>query len=86
MRRLQVYLPEDLLLMLRIYAKNRGIPMAEALRRAGSEFAAKPNIKKEIRKLLEEKRKTAKDPLIAMAGMLEGGPKNASTSVDEIYR
>lgn len=85
MKRLQVYLPEDLLENLRLYAQSRGIPLAEALRLAGKEFTTKPTIKREIKAVLEKKKKTKNNPFLAMAGMLGIGPTDASTTVDDIY-
>ena len=85
MKRLQVYLPEDLLENLRLYAQSQGIPLAEAIREAGKEFSHKPTVKKEI-KIMKRKRKTyEKDPILAMAGMLGAGPTDASMTVDDIY-
>ena len=85
MKRLQIYYPDDLLEDLRLYAKSRGIPLAQALRTASKEFAQKPPIKKTIEEIKKRKFKTRKNPLFAMAGILKGGPTNASTTVDDIY-
>ena len=85
MKRLQIYYPEDLLEDLRLYAKSRGIPLAEAIRNASHEFAQKPPVKKTINEIKQRKRVSHGNPLLAMAGILKGGPTNASTTVDEIY-
>ncbi|OGG27006.1 hypothetical protein A2960_02570 [Candidatus Gottesmanbacteria bacterium RIFCSPLOWO2_01_FULL_39_12b] len=85
MKRLQVYLPESLLESLRLYAQSRGIPLAEAIRQAGKEFSSKPVIKKQIKEAQLRKKKSVKNPFIAMAGMLGRGPTNASMTVDDIY-
>ena len=85
MRRLQVYLPEELLENLRLYAQSRGIPLAEALRQAGKEFSDKPVIKKALEKIKAGKKAAEKDPLLAMNGMLGIGPTDASSTVDDIY-
>lgn len=85
MKRLQVYLPEELLYDLRLYAKSRGIPLAEALRQAGKEFSNKPIIKRTIKKIKARKKIVEKDPILAMAGMLGPGPTDASMTVDDIY-
>ena len=85
MKRLQVYLPESLLESLRLYAQSRGIPLAEAIRQAGKEFSSKPVIKKQIKESQLRKKKSVKNPFIAMAGMLGRGPTNASMTVDDIY-
>ncbi len=83
MKRLQVYLPEDLLENLRLYAQNLGIPLAEALRQAGKEFSSKPIVKAKIKAM--KRKSSEKDPLLAMNGMLGIGPTNASSTVDDIY-
>lgn len=85
MKRLQVYLPEELLNDLRLYAQSRGIPLAEALREAGREFSNKPIVKKEIKKVKARRNSRQKDPLLEMNGMLGKGPTNASMTVDDIY-
>lgn len=85
MKRLQVYLPEDLLENLRLYAQSCGIPLAEAIRKAGKEFSNKPAIKKEIQMTKKRQKKEKQNPFIAMAGMLGSGPTNGSTTVDDIY-
>ena len=85
MKRLQVYLPEDLLENLRLYAQNRGIPLAEALRQAGKEFSSKPIVKAKIKAMKRKRKSSEKDPLLAMNGMLGIGPTNASSTVDDIY-
>lgn len=85
MKRLQVYIPEELLTNLRIYAESQGIPLAEALRRAGNEFTTKIIVKKTIQQAIKRKKQKSKDPLLAMAGMFKSGPRNASTTVDDIY-
>jgi len=85
MKRLQVYLPKDLMENLRLYAQSQGIPLAEALREAGREFSAKPKIKKEIKALIKKQKKSSKNPFIEMAGMLGSGPTDASMTVDDIY-
>ncbi len=85
MKRLQVYLPEDLLENLRLYAQSQGIPLAEALREAGKEFSAKPQIQKKIKKAAVKKKMAKKNPFLAMAGMLGKGPTDASMTVDDIY-
>lgn len=85
MKRLQVYIPEDLLENLRLYAQSRGIPLAEAIRQAGKEFSSKPVIRKQIKEAQIRKKKSVKNPFIAMAGMLGRGPTNASMTVDDIY-
>lgn len=85
MKRLQVYIPENLLENLRIYAQSQGIPLAEALRQAGEEFTTKITVKKAIRQAIRRKKLAKKDPLLAMRGMLRSGPTNASSTVDDIY-
>lgn len=85
MKRLQVYLPEDLLNDLRLYAQSRGIPLAEALREAGREFSSKPEISKKIREVKTNKKKQQKNPFLSMIGMLGKGPTDASTTVDDVY-
>lgn len=85
MKRLQVYLPEELLENLRLYAQSRGIPLAEALRQAGKEFSTKPEIKRKIQAIKKKEKKMAKSPLLDMAGMLGKGPTDASMTVDDIY-
>lgn len=85
MKRLQVYLPEELLNDLRLYAKSRNIPLAAALREAGKEFSNKPVIKKEIKKIKLRKKIVEKDPLLDMNGILGKGPTDASMTVDDIY-
>lgn len=85
MKRLQVYLPEGLLENLRLYAQSRGIPLAEALRQAGKEFSNKSVVRKQIKEAQFRKKKSVKNPFIAMAGMLGRGPTNASMTVDDIY-
>lgn len=85
MKRLQVYLPEELLNDLRLYAQSRGIPLAEALREAGREFSNKPVVKKEIKQLKIKKKKTSQNPFLDMIGILGKGPTDASMTVDDIY-
>ncbi|MBI2612013.1 hypothetical protein HYW54_04700 [Candidatus Gottesmanbacteria bacterium] len=85
MKRLQVYLPEELMEDLRLYAQSQGIPLAEALREAGKEFSNRPEIKKEIKKAAAKIKITKKNPFLAMAGMLGRGPTDASVTVDDIY-
>jgi len=85
MKRLQVYLPEELLYDLRLYAKSRNIPLAETLRQAGKEFSHKPIIKRTINRMKAKKKMVEKDPILAMAGMLGPGPTDASITVDDIY-
>lgn len=85
MKRLQIYYPDELLEDLRLYAKSRGIPLAQALRKASREFAQKPPVRKTIEDIKKRKSKASQNPLLAMAGILAGGPTNASTTVDEIY-
>lgn len=84
MKRLQIYLPEELLYDLRLYAKSRNIPLAEAIREAGREFSAKPRVRMNIQKV-KNSDKTTKNPFLAIIGMLGKGPSNASTTVDDIY-
>ncbi len=85
MKRLQVYLPEELLNDLRLYAKSRNIPLAAAIREAGKEFSNKAEIKKEIKTMRKRQKTREKDPLLEMNGMLGRGPTNASMTVDDIY-
>lgn len=85
MKRLQVYMPEELLENLRVYAQSQGVPLAQALRQAGEEFASKPKVKKTIKLSLQRKKRAKKDPLLEMAGMLKSGPTDASMTVDDIY-
>ncbi len=85
MKRLQVYLPEELLNDLRLYAESRNIPLAAALREAGKEFSAKPEIKRKIQQVKKRHKKAANNPFLEMAGMLGKGPTNASMTVDDIY-
>ncbi len=85
MKRLQVYLPEELLNDLRLYAQSRNIPLAEALRQAGKEFSSKFEVRKKIRKAKTDEKKLQKNPFLSMIGMLGKGPTNASTTVDDIY-
>lgn len=85
MKRLQVYLPEELLNDLRLYAQSRGIPLAEALREAGKEYSSKLEIRKKIREAKTNKKKLQKNPFLSMIGMLGKGPTDASTTVDDIY-
>lgn len=85
MKRLQVYMPEELLNDLRLYAESRNIPLAEALREAGKEFANKPIIKKELKTIKKRKKTSENDLLMSMSGMLGRGPTNGSSTVDDIY-
>lgn len=85
MKRLQVYLPENLLEQLRLYAQGHNMPLAEAIRRAGHEFIHKTKVKRKIRQVLDKKRQRSKNPLMAMNGLLKSGPANASTTIDDIY-
>lgn len=85
MKRLQVYIPENLLENLRLYAQSQGIPLAQVLRQAGEEFTAKITVKKTIAKAIKRKKQAKKDPLLAMAEMLKSGPTDASSTVDDIY-
>ena len=85
MKRLQVYLPEELLNNLRLYAQSRGIPLAETLREAGMAFSHQPRIKKKIQELKKKAKRSEQNPFIAMAGMLGPGPTDASMTVDDIY-
>ena len=87
MKRLQIYYPEDLLSDLRLYAKNNGIPLAEALRRASLEFAHKPNVKKLITNLKKQSQKKMEKnhPVMNLYGILKGGLTDASRTIDEIY-
>lgn len=85
MKRLQVYMPEELLNDLRLYAESRNIPLAAALREAGKEFANKPIIKKEIKTIKKKKKTSENDLLMSMNGMLGKGPTDASSTVDDIY-
>jgi len=85
MKRLQIYYPDELLENLRLYAKSLGIPLAQTLRTASKEYAQKPLIRKTIAEIKKRKSRTSKNPLWAMAGILKGGPTNASATVDDIY-
>ncbi|MBI5452345.1 hypothetical protein HY945_02695 [Candidatus Gottesmanbacteria bacterium] len=85
MKRLQVYLPEELLNNLRLYALSRGISLAEALRQAGKEFSTKPEIKREIQQVKKRQKKSTNNPFLSMIGMLGKGPTDASSTVDDIY-
>lgn len=87
MRRLQIYYPEELLRTLRLYAKTRGIPLAEAIREGSREFVAKREIQKIVADIPGRKTSGRKreHPILAMAGIIKGGPTNASTTVDDIY-
>jgi len=70
---------------LRLYAESQGLPLAEALRRAGNEFIKKPQVKKTINRTISRNKRSEKNPLLEMAGMLKGGPTDASMTVDDIY-
>lgn len=85
MKRLQIYYPDELLEDLRLYAKSKGIPLAQAIRSASKDFAQKPPVRKTIEEIKKRKAKTRGNPLLAMAGILKGGSNNASTTVDDIY-
>lgn len=85
MKRLQVYMPEELLNDLRLYAQSRNIPLAAALREAGKEFSNKAEIKRKIQEVKKRQKKAAKNPFLDMAGILGKGPTNASMTVDDIY-
>jgi len=85
MKRLQIYYPENLLEDLRIYAKTHGMPLAQALRLASEEFAAKPQVARMIKEVKMRKIRSLKNPLLTMAGMLEAGPTQTSVTVDDIY-
>ena len=78
-------MPEELLNDLRLYAESRNIPLAAALREAGKEFSARPEIKRKIQQIKKRHKKAAKNPFLDMAGMLGRGPTNASSTVDDIY-
>lgn len=85
MKRLQIYYPEELLHTLRIYAKSRGIPLAEAIREGSREFVEKRKVKTMVARTRRKTVKREKNPFLAMAGILPNGPTDASMTVDDIY-
>lgn len=73
--RMQTYQDPETIASLRLYAQEKGISVAAAIRQAVAEFKEKPAVKR------------TRDPqdLLDMIGSIKGTSPDTSQNIDEIY-
>lgn len=74
MIRTQVYIPDDLYTLTQLVAQFRGVNFSDVVRKG---------LMREVGSV--KKAKKGRFPLANLAGALKYGPKNLSTTVDDIY-
>jgi hypothetical protein len=82
--RIQTYQDPEDIADLRLYAQEKGISVAAAIRQAVEEFKEKPTVKRTLRQKFRT-RKT-KNSLLDLIGCIKGAPADMASNVDEIYR
>ena len=75
--------PKDIA-SLRLYAREKGISVAAAIRQAVEEFKEKPAIKRTLKQ--KSRTKKAKPSLLDFIGCIKGAPADMASNVDEIYQ
>jgi hypothetical protein len=82
--RMQTYQDPDAIADLRLYAQEKGISVAAAIRQAVEEFKEKPSVKRTLR--LKTRPKKDKFSLLDAIGCIKGAPADMASNVDEIYQ
>ena len=82
--RMQTYQDPDAIANLRLYAQEKGISVAAAIRQAVEEFKEKPSVKRTLR--LKTRPKKDKFSLLDAIGCIKGAPADMASNVDEIYQ
>lgn len=75
MIRTQIYIPDDLYTLAQLTAQLRGVNFSDVVRKG---------LVREVGSVKKVKR--GKFPLANLAGALKYGPKDLSTTVDDIYK
>lgn len=81
--RMQAYQDPQAIADLRLYAQEKGISVAAAIRQAVEEFKEKPAIKRTLKK--KSRTKKSKPSLLDLIGCIKGLPADTSQNIDEIY-
>lgn len=81
--RMQTYQDPEAIADLRLYAREKGISVAAAVRQAVEEFKEKPAIKRTLR--MKSRTKKSKASLLDLIGCINGLPADTSQNIDEIY-
>lgn len=81
--RLQTYQNPETIANLRLYAQEKGISVAAAIRQAVAEFKEKPAVKRILK--TEALAKKNKPSLLSFIGCIKGLPADTSQNIDEIY-
>ena len=82
--RMQTYQDPRAIADLRLYAQEKGISVAAAIRLAVEEFKEKPTVKRTLRQ--KSRTKKSKPSLLDLIGCIKGAPADMASNVDEIYQ
>lgn len=82
--RMQTYQDPEAIADLRLYAQEKGISVAAAIRQAVEEFKEKPTVKLTLRQ--KSRTKKAKSSLLDFLGCIKGAPADMASNIDEIYQ
>ena len=80
---MQTYQDPRAIADLRLYAQEKGISVAAAIRLAVEEFKEKPTVKRTLRQ--KSRTKKSEDSLLDLIGCIKGLPADTSQNIDEIY-
>lgn len=80
---MQTYQDPETIASLRLYAQEKGISVAAAIRQAVAEFKEKPTVKRTLK--MKSLTKKSKPSLLDFIGCIKGLPADTSQNIDEIY-
>lgn len=80
---MQTYQDPETIANLRLYAQEKGISVAAAIRQAVAEFKEKPAVKRTLR--IKSRTKKSNASLLDLIGCIKGLPADTSQNIDEIY-
>lgn len=80
---MQTYQDPETIASLRLYAQEKGISVAAAIRQAVAEFKEKPTVKRTLK--IKSLTKKSKHSLLDFIGCIKGLPADTSQNIDEIY-
>lgn len=81
---MQTYQDPETIANLRLYAQEKSISVAAAIRQAVAEFKEKPAVKRTLK--LKTRTKKTKSSLLDFIGCIKGAPADMASNVDEIYQ
>lgn len=81
---MQTYQDPETIANLRLYAQEKGISVAAAIRQAVAEFKEKPAVKRVFK--TKSRTKKGKFSLLDAIGCIKGAPADMASNVDEIYQ